>query len=492
MTADEAARALSARLDVRDGRVRVASRVYYDTFDGRIGRARLTAFHEAGQLVLAETDGRVRASSPMARAPRRMLAGELGPGSLREALTGVIHERVLLTIARVRTRERPLDVLDDERKTVVRLCLQEPDGLAPRLQVSGVRGYGTRLARVNQLLEDELGFRPGRSLVEEAALASGTPPGGIRSKVSAPVRRGQRADAAAAGVLLALLDVVEANLDGTLRQLDTEFLHDLRVSVRRSRAILRELPGIFGEEERVAFSSELRWVQQETGPARDLDVWMLDLDSLGGLIAETYRPDLAPLRTILERRRARAHTAMNRALRSDRFASLVRDWRGFLDELVARPAFDRPDAEAPIELVAGQRIAKLYARMVKAGSRLDDASPVEDFHELRKQGKELRYVLELFGTPLFGSRATAPLITALKELQDVLGVHQDREVQVQTLRALGPEVARAPDGANALMALGMLAEKLEAQQREARASFAARFADFAAKQQRRAVERAFS
>ena len=41
---------------------------------------------------------------------------------------------------------------------------------------------------------------------------------------------------AAATILLRLLDTVEANVPGVLRDIDTEFLHDLRVSVRGSRS----------------------------------------------------------------------------------------------------------------------------------------------------------------------------------------------------------------------------------------------------------------
>ena len=40
-------------------------------------------------------------------------------------------------------------------------------------------------------------------------------------------------------VLLNLLDTLQANVPGTLRDIDTEFLHDLRVAVRRTRSALK-------------------------------------------------------------------------------------------------------------------------------------------------------------------------------------------------------------------------------------------------------------
>jgi len=42
-------------------------------------------------------------------------------------------------------------------------------------------------------------------------------------------------DCAASALCLRLLDAIEANLPGTLDDRDPEFLHDLRVAVRRTR-----------------------------------------------------------------------------------------------------------------------------------------------------------------------------------------------------------------------------------------------------------------
>ena len=81
--------------------------------------------------------------------------------------------------------------------------------------------------------------------MDEAVRVAGGVPGGFPAKVDVPLRSEQRADTAAAAVLRALLEVIEANLEGTIEDLDSEFLHDMRVSVRRSRAVQRELQGVF-------------------------------------------------------------------------------------------------------------------------------------------------------------------------------------------------------------------------------------------------------
>ena len=125
------------------------------------------------------------------------------------------------------------------------------------------------------------------------------------------------------------------------------------------------------------------------------------------------------------------------------------------------------------------------------GGAIEPASPAEDYHELRKKGKELRYLLELFGAPLYPGEVVKPMIRTLKGLQDVLGRHQDREVQVAVLRSLGPEVGRAERGQAALMAMGALIARLSEDEHAARSEFAGRFAEFAAEEQRRLVKETF-
>ena len=128
--------------------------------------------------------------------------------------------------------------------------------------------------------------------------------------------------------------------------------------------------------------------------------------------------------------------------------------------------------------------------MVKSGSAIDDGSPAEALHELRKKGKELRYLLEFFAS-LYPAEVVKPMVATLKGLQDVLGRFQDREVQAELLRSLGDEVAALEGGAAALMAMGVLVQRLGDDQARARAEFAESFAGFAANAQRKLVDQTF-
>ena len=197
-----------------------------------------------------------------------------------------------------------------------------------------------------------------------------------------------------------MLEVIEANLDGAIADLDSEFLHDLRVSVRRSRAVQRELKRVFPPDELAHYRAEFRWLQQATGDVRDLDVHVLEFDDMRALVPEAMRDDLDPLLQRAARAPGRGPPAMVGALRSERATTLLsggaRSWT------VSRHAEDeRPDAARPIAEVSGERIRKVYRRMLRMGDAIEPSSPAEDYHELRKKGKELRYLLELFGVALF-------------------------------------------------------------------------------------------
>jgi CHAD domain-containing protein len=500
-----AAETLAQQFPLRDGHTIETDRTFYDTFDGLLHHAGLSLVSEGSELrLLDRATGELRAQlrdAPGTAGSERLFAFELPPGPLRDALVPVSEVRALTPVARVHARERRLGLLDDERKTVVRLAFEQPKlvlsarrrvALRARLHLAAVRGYERELDHARELLEGALGFTAAEApLVDEAVHAAGGTPGGFSSKLELALDPGQRADAAAAAVLRALLRVIEANYDGTVRDLDSEFLHDLRVAVRRSRAVQRELRGVFAPAELARFRTEFRWLQQVTGDARDLDVYVLEFDRFRALVPPGMRSDLDPVLDVLHARRLDARTAMVKALRSARARTLRSQWAQFLDGLERLPEEQRPDAAAPIVELAGARIRKVHRRMVRMGGAIDDASPAEDYHELRKKGKELRYLLELFGASLHPPEVVKPMIKALKGLQDVLGRHQDREVQVGMLRSLRDEVLARPGGADALIAMGALVARLHEEELAARRAFAEQFAEFASKAQRKLVKETF-
>src|SRR5262245_33011701 len=377
MDAAEAEAWLWAHLRLERGPTEVVDRTFYDTFDGRLHAAGLQLADDGLALTVGNGWGEVTRARSMDPPRGRVFASDLPAGRLRDVVAPIVAMRALTALARIRSRLRSLRVLDGEEKTVVRLLIEEPTALdtggagrrlGTRVNVVGVRGYDTARARICRVLEEELGFAAADApLVDAAVTVSGTSPEGVSSRLEVAVRADQRADRAAAALLTHLTMTIAQNLPGALEDVDSEFLHDLRVAVRRTRSAQRQLQSVFPRESIAYFRTEFRWLQQATGPTRDLDVYLWEFDELGSTLPESRRAALEPFRRLLLRHRSRERRRMVRALRSARFEGLLGDWQELLERLVDEPLGDRSDAARPIGDVAGERIDAVYRRMVKEG-----------------------------------------------------------------------------------------------------------------------------
>jgi hypothetical protein len=263
---------LTKRLELECERVRTGRRTFYDTFDGRLHAKGLVLVHEEMRLVLRDDERERAGLAYPEKAPPRVAVRELPDGPLRAALAPICGVRALQATASLRGRRRLLRVLDGERKTIVRLVAEEATlarngsgngahALRPRLHVVPVRGYAKALRGVRGALEDDLGLIPATEpLRDEAVWRAGGAPGGVSSKVVVAFAPDLRADRAAAALAGRLVAVVEANLPGALAEIDTEFLHDLRVAVRRTRSLQRELKRVFPPAPLAHFRTEFRWL----------------------------------------------------------------------------------------------------------------------------------------------------------------------------------------------------------------------------------------
>jgi CHAD domain-containing protein len=228
---------------------------------------------------------------------------------------------------------------------------------------------------------------------------------------------------------------------------DPEDLHQFRVATRRARALIRASRPLLGTQLESS-GDELRWLGGALGPVRDLDVLVAHLRSLLGELGD----DQAGGETIvalLEDQRAEAHELLLEALRSDRYLES-------LNLFATEIALFRTDASNS-ELHA---IAEAEARRLRKAYEALGPEPADvELHAVRIRAKRARYAAEL-AAQAEGRRA-AELVQVLKQLQDLIGVHQDAVVAEQRVRAL----ARG----RALLAAGRIIELERAGRREARA-----------------------
>ncbi len=468
-------------------------RLWLDTFDWRLYHSGLTLEQvtrgSAADLVLTGRDGTVLAADPMspphggrrARAPWPGRLDTLPLGPLRDHLGPVVGARALLPVARAVSVVREARVLNSDEKTVARITVDRMSvtfpaaGTAPtRVAVTALRGYQPQALRVADLLAAVPGVSPGGLPALEAVLtAAGQRPGDYTGKVDVRLSPRMPAAVAMAAVMTTLFDTLLANVNGTLRDLDIEFLHDLRVAVRRTRSALKLTGDVLPGGMAARFRPEFKWLGDLTTPTRDLDVYLLGYPGMAaGLVAATPG-ELQPFHDHLERSRAAAHRQLARGLRSARFARLGREWPQAL--AVAATTVARP----PVGRLAASRIGRAHRRVLRDGGAIGPASPPQSLHELRKRCKELRYLLEFFGS-LYDPGEHWRAVRELKALQDCLGEFQDTQVQHEEIRIFAAQMLEqrtAP--AATLLAMGEIAAGLTARQQQARGEFAGRFREFA-------------
>ncbi len=466
-----------------------ATRIYYDTFDWRIYAKHLALEAQSRNgdslLYLNQLEsGEVHASQSVGHTPQ--YAWDLPPTRLRKLLEPMIEMRALIPQTTVITRTHPLKGVDKREKTTVRIIIEDNSvahaelktRLGKIIKVVPIKGYDRSAERIAQDIETELELAPAEgSLLLMALEACGRQPGTYSPKLNVNLSPELRADEATRLILRRLLTTMQDNEEGTREAIDSEFLHDFRVAVRRTRSALSQIKDVLPEAILKRFKTEFAWLGQITGPTRDLDVYLLKFNGYQNSLPESMRNDLDALRDFLQQRQQAEQQALAKALSSPRYKRLVNAWRKFLEAPIPSRS-TRPNASRPILSVAKERTWRVYRHALKEGRAIKPQTPAEALHELRKTCKKLRYLMEFFQS-LYPPSEIRALIKVLKTLQDNLGEFQDYEVQITTLKYYSEQMlaeGRAPAGT--LMAMGILIENLANHQRQVRESFANCFDEF--------------
>jgi CHAD domain-containing protein len=473
------------------GRPVTTHRMWLDSADFRLYRSGMALMVTAGpdgdehSLELSSTDGVTVTAAPDTLGRPRLPTGL--PDQLRTRLEPILGVRALLPVVQVSGSSAAGRLLDAEGKTMVRLVHERPatisgsnDRLSGGLWLIPLRGYAAVGAHAGRIAQKAGLVRVDRTGYPAALLAAGLDPDATSKPALEP---GLPAGVALARVLMSFLSDVEAALDGTVTDIDIEFLHDFRVAVRRSRSAVKLLGDVLPPALVAWVTPQLKWLGDLTTPSRDLDVLLHELPSLTARLTSGRPEDMEPLMLHLNRLRTDERRRLVRGLRSARFERWRVRWRASLQELVT---WDGQSRAGPTAAVVGvERLARMERRVLLRGSRITVASPAEDLHDLRKRAKELRYLLETF-TPMLDPAHAPGAVKELKALQEVLGTFQDSEAQRDAMYAVAADmIAREGASAPTILAMGEVAARLQKDQDASRAQFAAMFERFA----RRSVQR---
>jgi len=416
----------------------------YDTDDRRLTAAGISltlrrAGDGSGQWQLDLPDGD---SAEQLRVPLPADAGVAPsvPAELDELVRGASRDRAVHAAGRVRTV-----------RTATRLLAARGRLLATVVQDAVTLATLGRSTEVEGWTEVELlPAGAGADLVaaiEERIVESGMRPAAPAGEAELdrllrPATR-RRPDAAkgTAGRVLHdyLAEQVErlAAQDLRVRRGEPDAVHQVRVTARRLRGALQTYRPLLDRERTDPLVDALRKLARELAPARDAEVQRERITA--GLAALEPALLLGPVQAQVTRHFARAeaeaHAAVLSGLDGDAYVALRRG----LDELVERPPLTKrasAKATTAVPSLVGRRARKLDLAM-EAALAGDDVA----IHTARKAAKQLRYATEV-ARPAVGKSAKG-FVSALKDVQQALGEHQDTVVGRETLRELGAQAHAA-------------------------------------------------
>ena len=415
---------------------------FYDTFDWLLYGAQLMLFNKAQTFHLHRLKDEAEVESvpwPSRKQPR--FWWDFPESHFRQTLKSKMDVRALLPLFSIETRTRGIRILNKDDKTVLRVDLQEirllnvqeHTALVNTLILRPLRGYRKNVRKFEQFVAD-LGLAPNAGdILDIASAVSGKKPGDYSAKLNVQLHPEMPGNRAARVIFSCLLQIMRQNEAGIKADIDSEFLHDFRVAVRRTRSALSQIKEVLPQDVTRRFKEDFQYVGKLTNRLRDLDVYLLKEAYYKEILPGRLRPSLDPLFQFLRKERRKEHRKLVRALETPAYKDILENWESFL---IAPPKDGVPgakNAEKQVNRLAGRIIRKTYCNVVSRGIKITDASPDEELHALRIDCKKLRYSMEFFQS-LFPQHEIGLLIRQLKELQNNLGDFNDLFVQQESLQ----------------------------------------------------------
>ncbi|MGP8323561.1 MAG: CHAD domain-containing protein, partial [Methanosarcinaceae archaeon] len=415
---------------------------YFDSFDWLLYNENLLLFKQDDTFYLKDMESfEVVAECPMEHKDVTRFWWDFPDCELKTKLAACLDVRTLLPFLEMEMKRKKFHILNKDEKTVLRVYFDEIKTIGDvsiqktirTITLTPVRGYKKEFRDFHQLIKGIKAVEPCEDIFNMVLKLSPRKPGDYISKIKVTLTRDMSGSIATRKILLYLLNVMKQNEEGVISDLDTEFLHDFRVSGRRTRSALSQIKDVFPPAKLNRFNQDFRVIGQSSNKLRDLDVYLHKKEEYRAMLPEHLRSGLDPFFIDLEKQRKNELKGFIGVLRSDFYRQLVTDWEAFLvsDGVheMGDVGFGMPtNAEKPVITLARELIKRRYTKIMKNGEKIDNDSPDEKFHSLRIQCKKQRYLMEFFAS-LFPSDEIALLTKQLKRFQDNLGEFNDLSVQ---------------------------------------------------------------
>ncbi|WEF24796.1 CHAD domain-containing protein [Paracoccus sp. S3-43] len=457
-----------------------------DCFDQSLRMSRRLLLEDGGLLELISATGEAlrQPATPQAR-----FVAEFAEGPVKAALAGLSPLRALLPIVSGMARSGRLALIDAEGKTRARAELRElqpTDGNAVILVTpQALRGYDRAfhdlVAHIRDCGGTPLGAGNLYRMIDPASI-------GYVAKPKIEVGREETAFDAANDLIDGYLPVARANEQGIIADLDTEFLHDYRVALRKIRSVLSLFKGVYDPGQTAELKARFSALMAPTGPLRDLDVYLLAQQDFCDLVPERMHDGLDRVFARLRDRREEEQARLAAHLRSKGYQKDIKALSKLFSK--RRKLLPGPNASRASFDLACELIWKRYRRIRRIAADMTADTPDEEVHRLRIECKKLRYLMEFFG-PVFPQDDFQNVLKRLKELQDSLGLFNDYAVQQIRLQAFTEDLGDEPHKLDMAQSVGAVVIVLHQKQLAEREKIVAAFTRFNSDRMQRTIRRLF-
>ena len=248
----------------------------------------------------------------------------------------------------------------------------------------------------------------------------------------------------------------QSNLHGATAGGDDEYLHQMRVALRRLRVVLRMAEKVRADRTLASLNKEVSALCVALGKIREWDVF----------ISQTVKPmcarmashaGLQALLVASERQRTSCYAALRSEDKGREVQRLLLRFAIWMNG----PYWKQASFEQSAKDFAALRLRKFAYRFSRSGQDLGTADAAR-LHALRIIAKKLRYSAEFFAS-MYDKQKVESFVDALSKVQDVLGQINDIAVAHHLLNELAAVSALSDHQEAIVLARGWIAHDLSGQ-----------------------------
>lgn len=407
-----------------------------------------------------------------------------GSGPVAEALGDILNRAPAEELFRITSRRTVYDLgkpgspsvhieLDlDESRIEADTRTEKATGVLTftELEIELKSGSAEDLESAATLLHDEAGLMPAQySKFERGLQAAGLEIDELLAGAqTTPMDEGEPVLTLLYAYFTEQLAIIRRQHPRALEGIDPEGVHQMRVAMRRMRAVMRAFRGIVGEEVVSHFNGELRWLAKNLGRARDADVTEKGAKDAVDVAAGHYE-------RFLEEETIIAYEHLVEVLQSDRCAVLENELGQFV---AAGPTEQMQEQHGNLSIAECARdfVAVALGTLLAHGDAIGADSPAKQLHKLRIETKRFRYLLDFFSS--VQGEKWAQTTESVKKLQDVLGEHQDAVTAQAQLADYAASIKLEEKNRETLLATGRLMQKEEDRIAASREQFTIAWSEF--------------